>query len=175
MFTARCALNTYIKHISFVFKRLIQNSVERVSMKQLTSFVLWRVIPVTAGIVGLNAVERTVSPVKKQQCSSVLVCGSYERVIFLGCTSCKKNVELKLFKLNLIILLSFVVLAVNQVFWRNDMLSLCIHLCEVWGWVVVCLFSGVSRQLSNIICKGQNVYHSSWTFLPIKMTRYVSL
>ena len=91
MFTARCALNTYIKHISFVFKRLIQNSVERVSMKQLTSFVLWRVIPVTAGIVGLNAVERTVSPVKKQQCSSVLVCGSYERVIFLGCTSCKKK------------------------------------------------------------------------------------
>jgi len=61
--------------------------------------------PRHSGTAGLNAVERIVSSVKKQQCSSVLVCGFYERVMFLGCTSCK-NVELKLFKLNLIILLS---------------------------------------------------------------------
>jgi len=82
MFTARYALNTYIKHISFVLIRSTQNWVQRVNMKQLTSSALWRVIPVTAGLAGLNAAERTVSSVEKQQCSSVLFCGFYERVKF---------------------------------------------------------------------------------------------
>jgi len=63
----------------------------------------------------------------------------------------------------------FVVLAANQVVWRNDILSPCTHSCVVWRWVILCLSSGVSRQLSNLICKGQNVYHSSWTFLPFKV------
>jgi hypothetical protein len=55
---------------------------ERINKKQLTSSALWRVIPVTAELAGLNAVERTVSSVVKQQRSSSLVCGFYERVMF---------------------------------------------------------------------------------------------